>query len=217
MVESFVEFAQGLPVWAILVSTFVIAYIEHVFPPSPSDLLIAFIGTLVGIEVVGLVPTLIVATAGSVTGFASAYGIGRRYGRSLLESRWVPFITPELIDRVNAWFDRYHGLIIVGNRFLAGTRAVIAFAAGMAHLPFPRTLVYSTVSAAVWNLLLLYAGILLGSQWQEIDRWLSIYGWVIVGLVALFVAVLLIRKWKRRSAGTAVHDIDHPDDVGDIE
>ncbi len=217
MVESFVAFAQELPVWAILVSTFVIAYIEHLFPPSPSDVLLAFIGTLVGIGVVSLVPTLVAATAGSVTGFATAYWIGRRYGRGLLESRWMPFITPEMIDRVNTWFDRYHGLIIIGNRFLAGTRAVIAFAAGMARLPFPRTVVYSGISAAVWNLLLLYAGILLGSRWQEVGQWLSIYGWVIIGLAAVFVGVLLFRKWKRRSAGTAVHDIDHPDDVGDIE
>ena len=217
MVESFVAFAQELPVWAILLSTFVIAYIEHLFPPSPSDVLLAFIGTLVGIGVVGLVPTLIVATVGSVTGFASAYWIGRRYGRSLLESRWVPFITSGMIDRVNAWFDRYHGLIIVGNRFLAGTRAVIAFAAGMAHLPFPRTVIYSALSATVWNLLLLYAGILLGSQWQQIDHWLSIYGWVIVGLAAVTVLILIIRKWKRRPDGTAVHDIDRPDDVDDIE
>ncbi len=217
MVESFVELMQQLPVWAILLSTFVVAYIENLFPPSPSDLLIAFIGTLVGIGTVGMTTTLLVATAGSVTGFASAYWIGRRYGRALLESRWVPFVTASMIDRVNVWFDRYHGLIIVGNRFLAGTRAVIAFAAGIARLPFPRTVIYCAVSALAWNFVLLFVGTQLGSRWQEIDQFLSIYGWVVVGLLAGLVAVLLVRTWKRRSQGTAVHDIDHIDDVDDIE
>ena len=196
MIEYLVDLAASLPVWAIFVSVFVATFIEHLVPPSPSDVFVAFIGTLVGIGVVDFPTTLVVATIGAVGGFVAAYGIGRRYGRAILEHRWVPFITAELIDRVNAWFDRYHGAIIVGNRFLAGTRAVIAFAAGMAKLPLPRTVLYSALSATAWNALLLWAGMALGSQWQRIDYWLSVYGWVLLGLTIVIVVLLVLRKQR---------------------
>lgn len=197
MIEHLVDLAQSLPVWALLVSVFVATFIEHIVPPSPSDVFVAFIGTLVGIGVLDFGTTLLVATVGAVGGFAGAYGIGRRYGRSILEHRWVPFITAELIDRVNAWFDRYHGAIIVGNRFLAGTRAVIAFAAGMAKLPLPRTLLYSALSATAWNAVLLWAGMALGSQWQRIDYWLRVYGWIILGVVTVVGALWILRRQRR--------------------
>lgn len=198
MIEHLVEIAQSLPLWAILVSVFVATFIEHLVPPSPSDVFLAFVGTLVGIGTLGFGTTLVVATAGSTGGFIVAYTLGRKYGRTLLEHRWVPFVTPSMIDRVNHWFDRYHGLIIVSNRFLAGTRAVIAFAAGMARLPVPRTVVYSTLSAFAWNALLLWAGMLLGSRWKDIDQWLSLYGWIILGVVVVGLGVWFIQQRHRR-------------------
>ena len=199
MIETLVELAQSLPVWGILLGTFIVTYIENLFPPSPSDLLLVFIGTLVGIGVIDFTTTLVVATAGSVAGFASAYGIGRRYGRSLIEKGWVPFISVALIEKVEQWFDRYHGLIIVGNRFLAGTRAVISFAAGMTHLPFPRTTLYCAISAAAWNAILIVVGMQLGSRWREVEGFLSVYGWAVLGLIVVALIIWFIRKRKRRN------------------
>jgi membrane protein DedA with SNARE-associated domain len=100
----------------------------------------------------------------------------------------------ELVEKVQTWFDRYHGLIIVLNRFLAGTRAVIAFAAGMTHMPFPRTIIYCAVSAAAWNTLLLWLGSMAGTRWRDVDGYLSTYGWIIsVAMVAALI-VWFIRK-----------------------
>ncbi|MBU3742566.1 MAG: DedA family protein, partial [Candidatus Kapabacteria bacterium] len=176
MIESIVGFLQTLPPWGVIAFVFLIAYVENLFPPSPSDVLLVFAGTLIGIGVAGYVPLLIASTLGGVTGFASAYLIGRRYGRQVVASPLVPFLDLALIDRVQVWFDRYHGLIIVVNRFLAGTRAVIAFAAGITHMPFPRTIVYCGISATAWNALLLWIGSLAGTRWREMDSYLSAYG-----------------------------------------
>ncbi|HLP27758.1 MAG TPA: DedA family protein [Candidatus Didemnitutus sp.] len=199
MIESLVTFFQGLPPTGVLALTFGIAYIENLFPPSPSDVLLVFIGTIVGVGVVGFVPTLVAATAGSVLGFSTAYGLGRRYGDAIADSPMVPFITRDLITKVERWFDKYHGLIIVANRFLAGTRAVISFVAGISKLPFPRTLVYCAVSAALWNALLLTIGVNVGERWRDVDQYISAYGWVVTGLLAIVLTVWIYRKRKRRT------------------
>ena len=54
MIETLVTFFQGLPPTGVLALTFGIAYIENLFPPSPSDVLLVFIGTIVGSMVVAM-------------------------------------------------------------------------------------------------------------------------------------------------------------------
>lgn len=200
MVESLVELLQSLPLWGVLLFTFLIAYVENLFPPSPSDLLLVFAGTLVGFGSVGFIELLVTATVGSVSGFATAYMLGRHFGEPLMDSRWVPFLDRTLMAKVETWFNRYHGLIIVANRFMAGTRAIIAFAAGIASMPFPRTLLYCAMSASAWNALLLWGGSALGSRWRDIEGILSAYGWAVTAILIAVAIVLFIRSRRRVKA-----------------
>jgi len=195
MIESLIEFLQGLPVWAILAVTFLIAFIENLVPPSPSDVLLVFMGSLIGMGVIGFTPTLTVATVGSVAGFCVAYALGRRYGEAIAESRWVPFIDHDTLAYVERLFDKYHGLIIVSNRFLAGTRAVVAFAAGVSKLPLIRTVIQCSISALVWNGILLFAGMHVGQRWRDVEGYISAYGWAITIVLALGFGYWL---WRRR-------------------
>lgn len=200
MIESIVLFLQSLPPWGVIAAVFIIAYVENLFPPSPSDVLLVFAGTLIGIGAADAYSLLAASTFGAVSGFATAYAIGRRYGPRVIASPLVPFLDAELIKRVQRWFDRYHGLIIVVNRFLAGTRAVIAFAAGITHMPFPRTVLYCTISAAAWNALLLWLGSLAGTRWRDINNYLGTYGWVVTILLVLIAFAIIVRKRRKRSA-----------------
>lgn len=197
MIESLIEFLQGLPVWALLAITFLIAFVENLVPPSPSDVLLVFIGSLVGVGVMAFPPAVGVATAGSVIGFCTAYAIGRRYGEAIADSRWVPFIDHETLRQVERLFDKYHGLIIVSNRFLAGTRAVVAFAAGVARLPLLRTVLQCAISALVWNGLLLFAGMHVGQRWRDVESYLSAYGWVITAIIVIAATIWWVRRRKR--------------------
>ena len=200
MLESIILFLQDIPAWGVFLGAFFFAYIENVFPPSPSDIILVFVGTLCGVGTVDYAPTLIIATLGSSTGFLTAFLIGKRYGRSIIEKGWLPFISLPLIDKVEVWFSKYHDWIIVGNRFLAGTRAVISFAAGMSRMPTVRTTVLSTISALVWNAIILFLGMQAGSRWREIQTILSAYGWIVLGLIVLIV----VGRWwyKKRKRQT---------------
>lgn len=204
MIESLIEFLQELPVWAILTMTFVIAFIENLVPPSPSDVLLVFMGSLIGMHVVGFPEVLSVATAGSVMGFATAYAMGRRYGEAIAGSRWVPFVDHDTLAHVERLFDRYHGLIIVSNRFLAGTRAVVAFAAGVSRLPFARTIIQCGISALAWNALLLYVGMHVGQRWRDVEGYLSAYGWLITGIIVIGIGIWVYRR--RRATKDARSD-----------
>lgn len=196
MIESFIALLQGLSPWAIASTAFLIAYVENLFPPSPSDVLLVFIGSLVGMGLVDFTTMLISATAGSTAGFFTAYVLGRRYGEAIADAPWIPFINRDLLRRVERLFDRYHGLLIVANRFLAGTRAVVAFAAGVVRLPLARTVIYSSISALAWNGLLLWLGTYVGQRWRDVEGYISAYGWVITALIFGALCFVIWRKKK---------------------
>jgi membrane protein DedA with SNARE-associated domain len=200
MIESFIALLQGLPPWAIATAAFFIAYVENLFPPSPSDVLLVFIGSLIGMGLVDLPMMLTAATAGSTSGFLTAYLLGRRYGEAIADTPWIPFINRDLLARVEGLFDRYHGLIIVANRFLAGTRAVVAFAAGVVRLPLTRTVIYSGISALAWNGLLLWIGMNVGQRWRDVEGYISAYGWIITALIIGAVGFVI---WRRKKATNA--------------
>lgn len=195
MIESLIALLQSFPTWALVVTAFVVAYVENLFPPSPSDVLLVFIGSLVGMGLGDFSTFLMSSTLGSIGGFSTAYILGRRYGEAIADSPLVPFITREMLARVAKLFDRYHGLIIIANRFLAGTRAVVAFAAGVVRLPLPRTLAYSAISALAWNATLLWVGTAVGQRWRDVEGYLSAYGWIIT---ALIIGTLGILFWRKR-------------------
>lgn len=193
MLESAIEFLQTLSEPGVLAFVFFITYIENLFPPSPSDVLLVFCGTIVGLGTVGFVPMFATATAGSITGFLTMYWIGHAFGTRLIEKKKIPFLPLDAVEKVEAWFRKYGYWLIVANRFLTGTRAIISFFAGLSKLPWLRTTLLCGVSAAVWNVILIFVGYKLGENWQSIEVYLGRYSQVVTGIMALVVAVLVIR------------------------
>jgi len=198
-VEDFIQYVLGLnPSW-ILAAVFLVALIENLFPPSPSDLLIVAAGSLVGIGSLGWLETLAIATAGSTLGFIVMYKVGHWFGDHILEQGKISFIPVSAVRKVERWFRRYGYWIIIVNRFLAGTRAVVSFFAGMAEMNLLITTVLCFLSALIWNALLLYGGYLLGANWRLIGVYLSTYSQVATGIAVVVVLLLVARFLATRN------------------
>lgn len=191
--EDFILFIQSLDPYLIYVVVFAIAYIENVFPPSPSDVVVVFAGSLVGLERVGFAQTLLVATAGSTLGFITMYKIGDWFGDKILEQGKISFIPVSAVKKVEEWFARYGYWIIIANRFLAGTRAVVSFFAGMSELKLFKTTVLSFLSALVWNSILVAAGFYLGKNWERVGFYLSTYSQVVTAIIVLAIIVWIVK------------------------
>lgn len=203
--EDLILSLKDLSPWMVYAAVFGMAFIENLFPPSPSDLAIVFGGSLAALGEVSFAWVLVAATAGSTTGFVAMYGIGAWSGRRILERGRISFLPVEAVRKAEAWFAR-HGLwLIVANRFLAGTRAVVSFFAGMSHLPLPLTTLLCFVSALAWNAILVGAGYALGQNWERIGFYLTTYSQVITGGVVVVLLVLLgrmvVRNASRNGAG----------------
>jgi membrane protein DedA with SNARE-associated domain len=201
-VEEFINnLAQLNPIW-VYIAVAAIAYIENIFPPFPSDVVVVFAGSLVGLGTIDFTSALLLATVASTIGFLSMYKIGDWFGDKILEAGRIKFLPKESVLKVEVWFRRYGYFVIVANRFLAGTRAVVSFFAGMSELSLLKTTILSFLSALVWNAILLIAGQKLGQNWQAISFYLETYSRTVTTIIIVVVLILVARYLYKRSGTT---------------
>ncbi len=179
---------------------FLSACIEYLFPPFPGDMITVFGAFLVvrrgwnGPLVFGAV------TLGSAVGGMLDYAFGRWLGRA--EERWTRGWLARARPKVDAVVDRFarHGaLYLTINRFIPSLRAFFFVAAGMARLPWPQVLAFGTLSALLWNALLLILGLTVGVEWERLVSLFRSYGLVFWSLVAIALVALVVRRLSRRS------------------
>jgi len=191
------EISSFAPPW-IYVTLFLFAFVENVFPPSPSDFVVLVGGSLIATGAVNFVPTLTLTSLGTVIGFMVLFYIGSTVDKKLVHSGKFKFIPIDAIDKVEEWFNKYGYGIILANRFMPGTRAVISFFAGLSHLDVKKTIMYSTISAFAWNALILYLGYIFGDNVELVDQYLTTYTNIVIGITLVVALFFIIRFYLRK-------------------
>ena len=177
------------------------AFIENVFPPIPGDTVVVLGAYLVSTGQLGFWGVYISTTIGSVAGFVTMYFIGLKFGRSFIRDTKFgrKLFKEEQISRVEVWFSRWGYWVIFANRFLSGTRSVISLFAGFFHLHPLRVILLATISALIWNALLISIGVLLGDNWQNITSIISRYNQIFMVLFVAFIIYFFYRRRKKRT------------------
>ncbi len=191
------------PLW-IYVVLFFFSFIENVFPPSPSDLVVLVGGTLISTGVIHFIPTLILTTLGSIIGFMVLFYLGSAVDKKVIHSGKLKFIPIDAVDKVEAWFNKYGYWVILVNRFLPGTRSVISFFSGLSHLKVKKTIVLATISAFAWNAIILYLGIVFGDNVKVVDDYLSTYSNIVIAVTVVIVLFFIIRNIVRKKKAKTV-------------
>jgi membrane protein DedA with SNARE-associated domain len=183
------EFILNLIAWGGYVGIFLLMVIENVFPPIPSEVIMGLGGMAVARGDMAMTPLLIIGTAGTTVGNVFWYAVGRWIGYQRLKpfvdrhGRWLT-VHWEDVEKLHRFFVR-HGLwVVFVFRFLPTFRTMISLPAGMAKMGLPRFLLATFLGSAIWNGVLAYAGLLLGSQFEDLQDY--------VGPVAVAMTVGLV-------------------------
>lgn len=193
MLESILSYIGSLdPTW-IYVVLFFFSFIENVFPPSPSDLVVIVGASLISSTAIGFLPVLLITSIGSALGFILMYYVGFFLSEKILRNRRQKFISQKSLAKIDKWFKKYGYKIILANRFLPGTRSVISFFSGVHELNVKKTFLMALISAFLWNAFIVNLGIVLGNNVARIDYYLTTYSTVIIILTAAVILYFLIR------------------------
>jgi len=182
----------------IYLALFLFSYIENIFPPSPSDMVVVIGGTLIGTGAISLMPTLFLTTIGSVAGFMTLYYLGSKLDKKVLRTKNIKFISMNALDKVEKWFIQYGNWIIAINRFLPGTRSVVSFFAGLSEVDPRMTIILSTASALLWNSLVLALGIVFGKNVQLVDHFLNTYSNIACAITIIIVLFVIIKYFYKK-------------------
>lgn len=179
---------------------FTLMFLENVFPPIPSELIMPFAGYAVARGNIDPIGAVIAGSAGSLLGALAWYVVGYRLGaerfRRIVKrhGRWLT-LTESDVDRAQEWFNRYGGVAVCIGRLIPAVRSVISVPAGIAQMPLRRFLLWSSLGTVAWTSLLTGLGYLLGTRFKEVDKWLQP---VSLTIVALAVGVYLYRLYRSR-------------------
>lgn len=200
MIEDILSYIGNLSPFWIYVSLFFFAFIENVFPPSPSDLVVVVSGSLIVQPEINIhfLPTLIITSIGSVLGFMTLYYIGTQLDKKVIRAGKIKFISIEALDKAEQWFLKYGYFVILANRFLPGTRSVISFFAGLSELKADKTALFAFISAVVWNAIIIYLGMIFGNNIEIVDYYMGTYSNVVIAVTVFIVLIFVIRYFLKR-------------------
>lgn len=175
-------------------------FIENVFPPIPSELIMPLAGFMVTKNQLSLVGIIIAGTVGSVLGALPIYYLGQRLGEKRLKEfaenhgRWFAFSADD-IERSQKWFEKHGGKAVFICRLVPGLRSLISFPAGLNSMPLYSFLTYSTLGMLIWTTFLALAGYVLASNFTQVEKYLDPFTYVVLGtLLVLYIYRVITNK-----------------------
>ena len=203
-----------------LYAVFLLMLVDAVFPAA-SELVMLYAGavaagafagqnvTFLGAEIESTfwayVAMATAGTVGYVIGSLIGWGIGFYGGRPFLERRGRWFhLTPDRLDRAEAWFARYGDWAVLLGRVMPVVRSFISIPAGVLEMPLVRYTVLTAIGSAAWCFGIAAAGVALGSSWEHFHQSFRYADYAVGLLVVLAVGYGAFKLARRRARRRAI-------------
>jgi membrane protein DedA with SNARE-associated domain len=195
------DWLLALPPAALAGAGYVLAFLENVFPPLPSDSMIGFISFIAAAGDASITLTMGSIVAGSVSGAALVYVLGRRYGADELHDRMVERGLVQREEKLEQMYERYGILALFIGRLIPGVRSIVPMVAGALRLNPWSSLTVVSMASALWYGTLTYIAFKVGDNWEQYSAQLKAVGQWGAGVGLAFAAVVTffaIRFWRKR-------------------
>ena len=191
VVEALGEWGVGL-----------LALLETVFPPIPSEIVLPLAGFLAQNGELNFVLILLASTVGAYLGALVLYWLGATLGldRSIRWLSKLPLVDAEDFEKAAGWFSRHGRSAVFFGRLLPGVRSLISLPAGAARMNLAVFSLFTIAGSMLWNALLIGLGAALGTQYELIDEYSHYLDYAVIGVIAAGLGWLIVRRLRRRRA-----------------
>jgi membrane protein DedA with SNARE-associated domain len=182
-------------------------FLENVFPPIPSELIMPLAGFVARRGELNLGVTIAAGTVGSLAGASFWYVLGRRLGERRLRAwierhgHWLG-LSADDIDRSARWFRRHGPLAVTLGRLVPGVRTLISVPAGIAGMRALPFLLFTIVGTALWTAALSFAGYLLGARYGRVTSAMDATTWIVFAAMVAAYLIRLVRVRRKASASS---------------
>ncbi len=162
----------------------------------PGSTIVVFAGFLAFHGKSSLVLLIPVSIAGALLGDAISFGLGLRYGSTLLKLR--SFQRHHRLMKNQKIFVTHGGKSIFFARFLGPIRGITPFVAGLSGMPKPSFNIHVVISAVLWGISYPLLGYMGGQSWQKAQSLTVRFSLVTLG----FLIAVLVHHWVRKNIKT---------------
>lgn len=163
-------------------------FLEDFGMPTPGETVLITAAFFAGLGHLNIVLVALVAIVGAVIGDNVGFAIGEYGGRSLLNrfGKYV-LLTPERVDKAEAFFNRHGGKIIIIARFVAGLRQTNGLIAGISEIKWLKFIMFNIIGAVLWVSLWSAVGYFGGSHIGIFLRYQLYFTITVIAAVVLFI------------------------------
>jgi membrane protein DedA with SNARE-associated domain len=184
------------------VGIFLLMFLETVFPPIPSEVIMPIAGVRAAQGPLTLWGVIASGSAGAMLGnlfwYALARVIGMRRFRPFIETygRWLTMDWDD-VEKAERLFGRFGGAIVSLGRMLPTIRSVISIPAGLLNMRLKSFLIWSTLGTIAWTAMLATAGWGLGKAFRDVEK---VLGPLSTAIIVLIVVAYIWRQltWRKR-------------------
>ena len=199
MIETLLQWISSLPPTAVYGVLALLAAVENIVPPVPSDAAVALGAFLSHRGVTTPVLVFLVTWIANLLGAGLVYLAARRFGHRLFATRTGRrLLAPRSLAVIEREYLRFGLAGIFISRFLPGIRAVVPPFAGLVRLGAFRTFVPTAAASAVWYGGITVAGSFLGARWESILAILEGVNLTMAVLTAVLIVAGGVWYWRAR-------------------
>ncbi|MGC2572051.1 MAG: DedA family protein [Candidatus Nitrosopolaris sp.] len=182
------------------VGIFFLMVLESALIPIPSEIIMPFSGFLVSVGKLGLLGVILAGSFGNLVGSVATYYLGLRLGRTAIirYGKYV-FFKKKHLEYTERLFEKYGDKVTFVGRLLPAVRTYISLPAGIGLTNFIKFTVYTFVGSLIWNTLLTYAGLELGSNWRHIDKYSGYLYTIAIISIIIIIFWIFYNKIRKHS------------------
>ena len=175
--------------------------VESSFIPFPSEVVVppAAYKAMDSESDMNIILVVVFATIGAILGALINYYLAMWLGRPIIykfaESKIgkMCLLSKESVEKAEAYFNKHGKSSTFVGRLIPAIRQLISIPAGLAKMKLGSFLLYTTLGAMIWNIILAILGYLAHGQKDLIDKYSSELSYLLLGLGVLFILYLIYK------------------------
>lgn len=168
----------------------------------PGDTLLLTAGVFAAQGKLSLASVILVVAIAAIAGDNVGYHIGKRYGRRLFRKPDGLIFRQEYVQRAEHFYERFGSRTMLIAHFVPVVRTFVPPVAGVAHMNYPKFVMYDAIGDTAWAIIVTLIGYWFGTKIPNLDHYivLAVVAVVFITLGPTVYHVIKAIVEKKRSA-----------------
>ncbi|MFN8576993.1 MAG: DedA family protein [Candidatus Sericytochromatia bacterium] len=203
LTELIIEYSTKIIETTGYLGVMILMVFESMIAPVPSEAVMPFAGFLIHEGKFTWLGVAVSSTLGSIIGSVVSYYLGLYGGKPIIQKYGKYLLLDNHhLEITEKFFNKYGERAVFISRFVPVVRHLISIPAGIGGMNFTKFLVYTSVGACAWNMILTYVGYVLKNNWNTVKQYTKGADYLIVLVIMIAFAYFVYTSLNKKKSAT---------------